>query len=739
MSKEAAWSPTNANPKPPTAEKDDSDHQIRKRREFTQRLNLKRRVYRELTSYQVFPLQEMALKDLDEKLNDYLSAGIDKRESDRDCEDSATDGGAITVIRSKSLLGDSSSDECNANLTSKGTNEPAADQSTELRCLRDMFLQQFMREKTIPHNYATRTKIIVPSEEVTSIRNIALDNLCCESSQKNFLPVDNNEHKPQQSEIYEAENVSRRSVFSKKLTDDKDKSHVQQQCLSCNDEVVPQEEQRDGAAVSNFLPILWSIEPRIFAFETSSNGKRRYISAHLGRFMDHYWRECDVYNRHYYELIREGSPCRLYLDLEFSKLSNQELTSEVAESLLTELFGEMKQQFETLYQISIERHQIVDLDSSTSKKFSRHWILHLPNGELFSDARAAGVFMKLLVSRLEKEQQSGELQSKGHELLSKHLFVKAENCTGDDVKLVRFIDLGVYTRNRLFRLMGSTKFGKRPDAALRIANANTFPFPDEFCNAKFYLPEFMTSGDESGCKNSKSGSDSNEFDYEQFCKSFDWEDHAAALESTLVVPAHTMKICYPILPDLDSDEDSRLQKNLLKTGLRSMAGQSALKLQRSSCSHGKSPFPSLERFIVNILGRRQGLEGTICTFSLGNHQPIPRTISYNMKGNRWCENIGRAHKSNNIIWNVHLIDRVCWQSCHDPDCRGFRGEQIVLPDEVNSEIDDFFLDMELALLDIHESQGICDTTDQGDRLCSEEEFDDPLLEEAMCNLNISSL
>jgi hypothetical protein len=60
------------------------------------------------------------------------------------------------------------------------------------------------------------------------------------------------------------------------------------------------------------LSTLWSMEPRLFAMETSMKGKRRYISSHLGRFMDHYWRECDGYSRHYYELIKESTPCRLY-------------------------------------------------------------------------------------------------------------------------------------------------------------------------------------------------------------------------------------------------------------------------------------------------------------------------------------------------------------------------------------------------------------------------------------------
>ena len=56
-----------------------------------------------------------------------------------------------------------------------------------------------------------------------------------------------------------------------------------------------------------------------------------------------------------------------------------------------------------------------------------------------------------------------------------------------------FIDLGVYTRNRLFRLLGSTKYGKPPSAALRLSKSNKFPFPPEFSNENFFLPDMEKS------------------------------------------------------------------------------------------------------------------------------------------------------------------------------------------------------------------------------------------------------
>ena len=88
---------------------------------------------------------------------------------------------------------------------------------------------------------------------------------------------------------------------------------------------------------------------------------------------------------------------------------------------------------------------MVDLDSSTPKKFSRHWILHLPGGELFSDALEAGIFVKGFVARLERELESGKLQARGRTVLAAHLFVKTRASAAKDGgdAVTRFIDLGV--------------------------------------------------------------------------------------------------------------------------------------------------------------------------------------------------------------------------------------------------------------------------------------------------------
>ena len=68
-----------------------------------------------------------------------------------------------------------------------------------------------------------------------------------------------------------------------------------------------------------------------------------------------------------------------------------------------------------------------------------------------------------------------------------------EDTTNENIEIrsssspkVCFVDTGVYTRNRVFRILGSVKYGKPPSAALRIASTNEYPFPKIFRNSLFY-------------------------------------------------------------------------------------------------------------------------------------------------------------------------------------------------------------------------------------------------------------
>lgn len=110
--------------------------------------------------------------------------------------------------------------------------------------------------------------------------------------------------------------------------------------------------------------------------------------------MQHYWRETDPTARHNYELIPEGTPCQMYFDLEFNKDANPMITINVSEVLITELIAELCNEYQMIHGIFLCKSCIVDLDSFTANKFSRHLIIHSPNGEIFADSLSAGLFVR---------------------------------------------------------------------------------------------------------------------------------------------------------------------------------------------------------------------------------------------------------------------------------------------------------------------------------------------------------
>lgn len=67
---------------------------------------------------------------------------------------------------------------------------------------------------------------------------------------------------------------------------------------------------------------------------------------------------------------------------------------------------------------------------------------------------------------------------------------------------------------------------------------------------------------------------------------------------------------------------------------------------------------------------------------------IVKSKYYFFFANRYCENIGRCHKSNNVLWIVNLKNKMIYQKCHDPDCFGFKSQPKQLPEEIYFQIDE---------------------------------------------------
>jgi hypothetical protein len=471
---------------------------------------------------------------------------------------------------------------------------------------------------------------------------------------------------------------------------------------------------------------LWSLEPRIFATE-KKNGKRKYLVGEFGRIADWYWRKTEPSSRHLYEVIREDSPCRLYFDLEFSREYNPSVPTK---QLLRELEDELAIELQTYYEKSLTRlqsSQIINLDSTNDKKFSRHWIVHLyqlvedeespPSSSssplsstsvqkqrremLFRDAPTVGRFIKRMVGRLADELAvTGGDFAERRPALFKYLFVN----TKDTAKQACFIDLGVYTRNRLFRCLGSSKFGKATtlqvvlhekveeqdhvekeenDDKYNDDNADIPSTGNDDGTERHYYPLDFPSKKELSSSQSSSPLSINEF-----VLANNWEPHARALADSLVVPLTSSSTkprdIDPVhILEVEGGSDGCGSTGTVADYTKTTTSTGNTGSQRKfapsiSMARQGSPLPSLDQFVVECLGTRgpMGIRGSIRAWSIEyGPRETPVSFTYQMQRNRYCELVGRSHKSNNIFWTIDLISWTCIQGCHDPDCFG-RGSPI---------------------------------------------------------------
>ncbi|XP_011530028.1 DNA-directed primase/polymerase protein isoform X4 [Homo sapiens] len=203
-----------------------------------------------------------------------------------------------------------------------------------------------------------------------------------------------------------------------------------------------------------------------------------------------------------------------------------------------------------------------------------------------------------------------------------------------------FVDLGVYTRNRNFRLYKSSKIGKR--VALEVTEDNKF-FPIQ----------------------SKDVSD----EYQYFLSSL----------VSNVRFSDTLRI-------LTCEPSQNKQKGV---GYFNSIGTSVETIEGFQCS----PYPEVDHFVLSLVNK-DGIKGGIRRW---NYFFPEELLVYDICKYRWCENIGRAHKSNNIIsfcvifgnhrfdWIlVDLKNEVWYQKCHDPVCKAenFKSDCFPLPAEV---------------------------------------------------------
>lgn len=171
-------------------------------------------------------------------------------------------------------------------------------------------------------------------------------------------------------------------------------------------------------------------------------GAKMFFTGEFSRLFRN-MRNMNVRDRNFYEILLEGNPLRLYLDIEVYYAKNPEYadTAYSVEKIraLLEFFVDLVNELCTPAEHVRPTH-IRECDSSNAEKLSRHYIFEYA-AACFRDYIAIARFMDWAYTRLPDS-----------------LWIYPEKAT-DKVPL---FDTSVYTRNRNFRFIGNAKHEKDP-------------------------------------------------------------------------------------------------------------------------------------------------------------------------------------------------------------------------------------------------------------------------------------
>ena len=69
-------------------------------------------------------------------------------------------------------------------------------------------------------------------------------------------------------------------------------------------------------------------------------------------------------------------------------------------------------------------------------------------------------------------------------------------------------------------------------------------------------------------------------------------------------------------------------------------------------------------------------------YSIRYYNTREPTLTICVSGNRFCLNVNRRHKSNNIMFVIDIVNFCFTQRCHDDMCRGYESPSFNLPPEI---------------------------------------------------------
>ncbi|GAB5366340.1 hypothetical protein AAMO2058_001135600 [Amorphochlora amoebiformis] len=412
---------------------------------------------------------------------------------------------------------------------------------------------------------------------------------------------------------------------------------------------------------------------QVFAVENGEGGVRKFIAATYSDFWAKY---CLLHphSRNYYEIIRESKPCRLYFDIEF----NTELNPHVIGEDLMKIFKpRLQKQVASKLGVVLPCEGILDLDSTTPTKFSRHLICHM--GAVFKNTSHMKNFVDELIADLKTERMENDSIKK--------LFVRT--AVGKESV---FIDSGVYSRNRCFRMLFSSK--RKKSSSLRPSPSNQFQIPSPpsiGVSEDLFYASLIGYVEFSPIREPRRACTDREKTFRRILKRDIspipslYPSLYRALSPDYSIVCGTRNILLLTYGESSYETDKRSFRGLALSSCVRAGSHYSDKCHASTSARYRgggnklgNKFPLVDEYVIKEAQKKNPKAFLKSKHIIdGNYECGKKTLlCYSIGGSRYCGNIGREHKSNGIYYVAVIPDGMIYQKCHDPDCNHYRSPPV---------------------------------------------------------------
>lgn len=452
-------------------------------------------------------------------------------------------------------------------------------------------------------------------------------------------------------------------------------------------------------------------------YERKGGAPKRYIAASVAVFSRAYSALAPAM-RNAYEIIEASRPCWPYFDLEFARDEPTNVSSEAGTGInrfvdgdaMTQLViqtcstilneeamhkgphgssggaNEARKEFVEANSSTCDavlqcqgtlETDVIVLDSHRSTKFSRHLILrpHMRTSSgrtplPLNDSATAGLLARTVCQRLGSAIQ-----------------VEPPRSAATSNTSASFVDLGVYTRSRCFRLIGSSKRGMGSPAVLSwneklsvlgvgVGDVGVADLASQL-RETLVVPELL-GFDETKLGKLSLASLRNGHAPSKLHNKPQQQEISGELNGAANQPEQPRAVSTDVVPPLMPVEEwvnrcTVVTPSPLLDFASSAPQHPFIRCMLKGSGSPPSPFKQLGDWAVRQFNEWPNcIGGTPCSVKhwkyVRSEHPTELLLHLTANGTRYCFARGRQHRSQRVMISFDLLQRHAWQRCWDPDC-----------------------------------------------------------------------